>query len=151
MGQAVIIEGKSYLPVRSVAEGMNLKVDVQSKTINLTNGGLSEEDRIALEESSKRAQEEQERFNEEAEKINKINGVKNKIKSLQDYIVGKEYQLSEAEAEAVKLLETMGETAALNSPLYKDAEDRIALFKKQISELQDQIKQHEAELAELEK
>lgn len=143
MGQAVIIEGKSYLPVRSVAEGMNLKVDVQDKTINLN--GLS------AEENAKIAQEEQERLNQEVKKKNLISDKKIEIDILKENIGGTKYMLADVEKEIAQLIENMGQTAANNSPIYKDAVDRKSLFEQRLVEFDEKLKVLESELAELEK
>lgn len=135
MGQAVIIEGKSYLPVRSVAEGMNLKVDVQDKTINLN--GLSAEEYAQL------AKEDDERAKAEAIKNGQISKIKRDIEILQDYIKTTEWQLSETEKEL--------QTATEGTMKYKGAVDGIEFLKNRLVDLNEQMNKLESELAELEK
>lgn len=161
MGQAVVIEGKSYLPVRSMAEGMNLNVDVQSKTINLTNNGLSEEDRAALEESAKRAQEEQDKANTEAEKVNVIISKKNDIKYTQGLIEKNKKNIVKYETMLAEMKQTgsdiyvytspEGFPTAFNSESIAWTKSEIERLKKENEDFAAKIKHLEAEIAELEK
>jgi predicted RNase H-like nuclease (RuvC/YqgF family) len=110
IGQAAVIEGTSYIPVRAFANEYQLDVAVDSKTITLTSP--------SSEENAKLAQEQEDAANLPI----KIENLKNQITFSKEKIASLESGIADAELEVKKFkeqLDTANSNAALGQ-VYKD-------------------------------
>lgn len=164
IGQAVVIEGKSYIPVRSAADGLNLNITKAS-------GGVIDLESTSTptaEELAQKAKEEQERLNAEWKKQNEINNkivtLKQDIESIKRTISDNQKQITDYEA-AIKYVIEVGFNeygivtytapdklpAMYNKDTLTFAEGEVTRLKAENVTLQAKVTQLEAELVELEK
>ena len=160
IGQAVVIEGKSYIPVRDAADGLNLNISKAS-------GGvidLESASELTPEETARIAQEDQERLNKEWELSNKKQALANDITDVKKKIADNEKQITDYES-AIKYVKDEGfnqygivtYTAPDKLPVMYDKdtlesiENKVTQLKAENATLQAKVTQLEAELAELEK
>lgn len=160
IGQAVVIEGKSYIPVRDAASGLNLNITKAS-------GGvidLESESTTTPEEAAKIAQADQERLNKEWELSNKKQTLTNDISDVKKKISDNEKLITDYE-DAIKYVKEVGfnqygivtYTAPDKLPVMYDKdtlesiENKVVNLKAENETLQAKVTQLEAELAELEK
>ena len=153
IGQAAVIDSTSYLPVRSLADGLNLKVELSDGKIKLSNP--------SSEENSKKAAEQQATMDKltvlDSKKgtiESQIESTKRSIASYQKTIANNEKTKAEAESKynTYSADTTMNESqkkSALNTfKLQIDvANSNIDKLNKKIAEKQAIIDEQEAELA----
>lgn len=152
IGEAAVIEGKSYLPVRDLANGLKMEVKVDNKVINLEQSAeLKEANRKRSEELAQKAKEEQEKFNEEAAKKNKVSAKEKEIEIQKENIKTSKAAISYEEEEMKKIVTNKGEAAAKEDFFYKLRMDSKSRYEQRLVEEEAQLKKLEAELAELEK
>lgn len=160
IGQAVVIEGKSYIPVRDAANGLNLNITKASGgVIDLESTNI-----LTPEELAQKAKEDEDRVNNEIAKKNAANSKRQEIESVKTNINNNQKRIAEYEA-AIKYVKEVGfnddgvivytDNSGLPVMYNKDtlafAESEIIRFKAENETLQAKVTQLEAELAELEK
>lgn len=164
IGQAVVIEGKSYIPVRDAASGLNLNITKASGgVINLESTSIP-----TAEELAQIAKEEQERLNAEWIKQNEINNkistLKQDIDTIKRTIADNQKRYTDYEA-AIKYVKEVGFNAEgvitytapdklpvmYNQETLNFAKGEVIRLKTENVTLQAKVTQLEAELAELEK
>ncbi|WP_028547239.1 hypothetical protein [Paenibacillus taiwanensis] len=163
IGEAAVIEGKSYLPVRDLANGLQMEVKVENKIIKLEpNDELKEFNRQRTEELAQKAKEDQEKAEKEAANKNRITTLNAEIKELKNRITDKTEQLTKNEF----IVANLKKSDDRDSYYYHDTDNTPYVFttsslekfkvtmqdmKKDIEVLQAEVKKLEAELAELQK
>lgn len=132
IGQAAVMDGTSYLPVRALADGLDLKIDVTKDKIKLTSP--------SAEENAIKAEEEQEQANQKHAKISEINSkirtIKAAIKYNEDVITWSPNRIKEWETK-------------LNAykPYPNEYGDRIAQAEAEIAKIKADVSKAQEELA----
>lgn len=160
IGEAIVVEGKSFIPLRSAADELDLKITRASRgVINLESANT-----LTPEELAQKAKEDEERVNNEIAKKNAANSKRQEIESVKTNINSNQQRIADYET-AIKYVTEVGfnadgvivYTAPNSLPVMynKDtlafAESEIIRFKAENVSLQAKVTQLEAELAELEK
>lgn len=155
IGQAAVIDGTSYLPVRTLADEFNLKVDVSASEIKLSNPSSEENAQKAAEQQANMDQ--LTTLNDKKNKITSdIKSANDAIASDKDVIARNEKTKSESESKYQKYSadETIAEsqkTVALNTFKHQIdiANNNIDKLNQRIAENQAKIAQYEADLTEV--
>lgn len=132
IGQAAVIDGTSYLPVRALAEELNLIVDVSPGEIKLSNP--------SAEENAKKAAEEQAVMDQLTDLGNKKSKISSEIESVKSTIASDQEIVAKNQA---KLDSTYKEIRDV-------AQSNIAKLNQRITENQAKMSQYETELADVE-
>jgi hypothetical protein len=141
IGQAAVIEGTSYIPVRAFANEYQLEVAVDSKSITLTSP--------TAEENAKEAQRQQ----DESDKATKITTLNSQIEiskaNVESYSNGVEY--AEKKLASVKISYDEVMSNPNGSQEYKDSETkRYEGFKQTLENAKALLAKEQANLADLE-
>lgn len=140
IGQAAVINGVSYLPVRAVANELNLGVGVSGQDVNLT----------FSENVSKKAAEEQAEIDRKAEEANQKNTailkLKQEIEDVKNNISGLEKAIPDLEKKIADN-QNLADTATVSKDLYQQ---NVDAFTKDLAAAKDKLQSLNKELTELE-
>jgi chromosome segregation ATPase len=141
IGQAAVIEGTSYLPVRALANEFQLDVAVNTTTITLTSP--------SAEENAKEAQQQQ----DESDKATKIKTLTSQIElskhNIEEFTKGVETAEKKVSSAKLTYDEVMANPNA--SKEFKDNEaKRYELVKQALDNIKSLLSKEQAKLADLE-
>lgn len=149
IGQGAVINGTSYLPVRSAANALGLEVSVDSNQVNLSGNSSEENAKIAQEQQA------------EMDKATKITELKIFIEASQKKIKSKEAIIASGEKtvlsykEKVEYLNSTGigdqVTRDTTNKAYTDAQAALEANKAALAAEQKNLADLQAQLAELQK
>ncbi|KWX71627.1 hypothetical protein AMQ84_27280 [Paenibacillus riograndensis] len=147
IGQGAVINGTSYLPVRSAANALGLEVSVDSNQVNLSGNSSEENAKIAQEQQA------------EMDKATKISELKIFIEASQKKIKSKEAIIASGEKtvlsykEKVEYLNSTGigdqVTRDTTNKAYTDAQAALEANKSALAAEQKNLADLQAQLAEL--
>lgn len=138
VGQAIIIQGKSYAPVRELTTGLGGKVEsVKGGKIS-----LSQEEQLPITRETEIHKE-----NEKAVLTNKINGLKAVIQSSEEEVESLSDQVADLKIKADNDTTTVGAVKIQYNIFSKSLEDK----KTELSKLNEQLNDLESQLAGLQK
>jgi hypothetical protein len=122
IGQGAVINGTSYIPVRSAANALGLEVNVDNTQVNLTETSNEDNARIAQEEQAKMDKEQKE--NDDAAYKDKLNrDITSSKRKLESYT--KALTLSESEIVRTKaMLDTINANPQAPADSIKEAQDK---------------------------
>lgn len=142
IGSAAVIDGSTYLPVRSISEAAGINIAVEGKKINLTTNGVQ-----VTPVTSDSTVDEANRAKAEIE--NEISGLKMQISFHErDIKIEREEILAPLEERLAELKSST--TSQTDKSKIETVEKKIADSQKLIAELQAKIDAAEAEIKQLE-
>lgn len=146
IGQAAVMEGTSYLPVRAIAEGLDLKIAVTTDKIKLTSP--------SAEENAKKADEEQEQFNQKYKSISEINEeirtVKSRIMKNEKIISASDFNIKQWEHKLSVYRPLQPQYPDIYNDKISEAEYELAKIKSEVAKAQEELVTDKALLTELE-
>jgi predicted RNase H-like nuclease (RuvC/YqgF family) len=149
IGQGAVIDGTSYIPVRSAANALGMGVSVDSTQVNLTTLNSAEQNAaIAREEQAKMDQEQQGKDNAAfIEKLNRdIASSKRKIESYNNAM----NRISNEITRTKNMLDTVNANAQAPEESIKEAQEKYNTAVNAESEMQKKIDAEQKNLADLE-
>ncbi|MFK4167249.1 hypothetical protein ACI2LM_13465 [Paenibacillus lautus] len=146
IGQAAVMEGTSYLPVRAVAEGLDLKIDVTKDKIKLTSP--------SAEENAIKAGEEQEQANQKHKAISEISSqirtVKTRIAKNETTISGADFSIKQWEHKLSVYRPLQPQYPDIYTDKVAEAESEISKIKSEADKAQEELTSDKVLLADLE-